>query len=264
MRNANLSSLVDAYTVAQKARIQWSNRVVALSHGSDTQETPQILQAKSYEEDFHKIERRAYKEFRAELDSELAWPWLQSQKGIADTLAAKLIARIDIERTPRISNLWSLAGFSVVNGHAPRLEKGQKRTWDGKLKVACWLCASSFLKCGSPYREHYDRAKEKFQRSHPDWTKGHVHNAAMGKMIKHFLADFWIAWRKAAGLPVSEPYPVAILGHQNDRPSAIDGVKPMNLVRAIEKVKPTREVRATGYVKPKKSVRAIERVKPDR
>jgi len=213
MKNAALGSLVDAYVTAQKARIQWGNRIKAYERGSDEPETPELLQARYYYDAFESIELRAREEFMHELETHSAWPWLKAQKGIKETLAAKLVSRIEIHKTPRISNLWSLAGFSVVDGHAPRLERGKRRTWDGRLRTACWLIARSFLLSDSPYRARYDEAKEKFARAHPDWTKGHIHNAAMGKMIKWFLSDFWVSWRKAEAQPVSEPYVIAILGH---------------------------------------------------
>ena len=36
----------------------------------------------------------------------------------------------------------------------------------------------------------------------------------MRKMVKRFLADFWVAWRRLEGLTVTEPYATAILGHE--------------------------------------------------
>lgn len=43
-------------------------------------------------------------------------------------------------------------------------------------------------------------------------SKAHRHNAAMRYMVKCFLADFYAAWRELEGLPVAEPYAVAVLG----------------------------------------------------
>jgi len=44
----------------------------------------------------------------------------------------------------------------------------------------------------------------------------HINNRARRKMVKQFIADLWVKWRKLEGLPVSEPYAVAILGHQKN------------------------------------------------
>lgn len=46
----------------------------------------------------------------------------------------------------------------------------------------------------------------------------HIHLRALRKMVKRFLADLWAEWRKMEGLPVTDPYPIAILKHQKQRP----------------------------------------------
>ncbi len=43
--------------------------------------------------------------------------------------------------------------------------------------------------------------------------EGHVHNQALRKMIKLFLACLWLTWRQAENLPVSKPYAIEKLGH---------------------------------------------------
>lgn len=44
-------------------------------------------------------------------------------------------------------------------------------------------------------------------------SEGHVHYQALRKMIKLFLACFWLVWRQVEGLPVSKPYAIDKLGH---------------------------------------------------
>lgn len=55
------------------------------------------------------------------------------------------------------------------------------------------------------------------KRYEPDGmiSEGHVHNQALRKMIKLFLACLWLVWRETEGLPVSAPYPLAILKHNH-------------------------------------------------
>lgn len=48
-----------------------------------------------------------------------------------------------------------------------------------------------------------------------DCKKGHIHRAAIRKMIKRFLCDFYVAWRTLEGLPVREPYQQQYLGHNH-------------------------------------------------
>lgn len=106
----------------------------------------------------------------------------------------------------------------------------------------------SFLRLGSPWREQFDNYKHRIL-SNPNkqkvtlaewkkiftdnkklvaesslseenmgimmrqlWSPGRVKNAALRYMVKQFLMDFWIKWRTLEGLPVSEPYAVAVLG----------------------------------------------------
>jgi hypothetical protein len=43
-----------------------------------------------------------------------AWPWLQRVRGIGPSLAARLLARLDIERAPTPSSFWSYCGLATV------------------------------------------------------------------------------------------------------------------------------------------------------
>lgn len=46
-------------------------------------------------------------------------------------------------------------------------------------------------------------------------SEGHVHNQAVRKMIKLFLACLWLVWREAEGLPATKPYAIDKLGHSS-------------------------------------------------
>lgn len=43
---------------------------------------------------------------------------------------------------------------------------------------------------------------------------GHLHQMAMREMAKDFILCFWLVWREALGLPVTEPYKVVKLDHR--------------------------------------------------
>lgn len=45
--------------------------------------------------------------------------------------------------------------------------------------------------------------------------EGHLHNQALRKMIKLFLACLWLVWREAEGLPVTKPYAIEQLKHDS-------------------------------------------------
>jgi hypothetical protein len=43
-----------------------------------------------------------------------AWPWLERVRGIGPSLAARLLARLEIERAPTPSSFWSYCGLATV------------------------------------------------------------------------------------------------------------------------------------------------------
>lgn len=98
----------------------------------------------------------------------------------------------------------------------PRARKGEKMPYDAYGKKVLYLIGGSFLKVGrakSPFAEMYYREKEKIARERPGWDAGRIHLTALRKVEKIFLANLWTVWRDAVGLPVSQPYAVAVLGH---------------------------------------------------
>jgi RNA polymerase subunit RPABC4/transcription elongation factor Spt4 len=44
---------------------------------------------------------------------------------------------------------------------------------------------------------------------------GHLNNMAIRRMMELFLDHLWVIWREELGLPVTAPYPMAILGHSD-------------------------------------------------
>ena len=45
------------------------------------------------------------------------------------------------------------------------------------------------------------------------FNDGHIHNRAMRKVAKIFLAHLWQTWRRQEGLETTEPYAKQLLGH---------------------------------------------------
>jgi hypothetical protein len=43
-----------------------------------------------------------------------AWPWLERVRGVGPSLAARLLARLDVERAPTPSSFWSYCGLATV------------------------------------------------------------------------------------------------------------------------------------------------------
>jgi hypothetical protein len=220
MSNELLRALVDLRDrQIQKARIQFGNRVDAIMRGADNGYGKQFEIATKWALRFDELESELDRDIAKQVKHYAIYDHVSALRGIGPLLSAKLIAMIDIERSPHVSSLWRYAGYAVMNGERERPVKGEKLHYNKRLKTACYLIASSFLKSGSPYREIYDQARGYYEVNRPDWTKGHQHNAAMRKMTKRFLSHLWLQWRTLEGLPVTEPYVQEKMGHVHiDRP----------------------------------------------
>jgi len=219
--------------------------------------------------------------------------WLKYVKGVGPALAGQIIGLLytedgrGIERFSNVSKLWKYCALDVVDGRAPRPEKGRHYGRKKKLKGVLWKIAVQMLKAGrlaekrgkpipkgyqyylefkrkeeaknKPFRLPVDEAagKElaedigsiragtlikkrgtrtvgrtsvtitrlkrelrKVGRPEDDMilvrlAPSHIHNRALRKLMKLFLALLWEKWRTLEGLPVRPPYAKAILGHDD-------------------------------------------------
>lgn len=137
------------------------------------------------------------------------YSWLKQVKGISHNLSAKLIAFIDIEKSPTVSSLWKYCGMAPDS----KKKKGKTANYNHNLKPIMYQIADSFIKQNTPkYREIYDKEKarqlilmeeEKSQhpaenhhhKGSPPSSKMHAHKRAMRVMVKAFLKDLWIQWK---------------------------------------------------------------------
>jgi hypothetical protein len=169
-----------------------------------------------------------------------AYPWFSKVKGVGKENIGKVVATIDIKKADTISSLWKYGGFDVVNGKAPKREKGGgKLTYNSQLRSMCWRLGSSLMRAKGKFYDYYESQKRMYVESYNNHgikivptnqlpkkdnkhyepkemiTEGHLHNRALRKMIKLFLACLWIEWRKAEGLEVTKPYAIDKLGHDH-------------------------------------------------
>ena len=123
---------------------------------------------------------------------------------------------MDIERFHCVSALWKYAGMHVVDGKAPKMRRGQKVTWNPKLRSVCYNIGRSFvLNRSSPYRVHYDRFKEEERQKNPELSKGHIDARARRKTVKLFLSHLFDQWYRLKGLDPPNPYAIDIMKHKN-------------------------------------------------
>ncbi len=147
--------------------------------------------------------------------------FLQHIKGISSVLSANLIKEFgQCENALHISSLWKYCGMHVVDGKAPKREKGIKLDFSIKLRTLCWKISDSFVKQRTPfYRDIYDKEKER-QSSFMSHSNGgnqtqsashverenqkiiapqsklHADLRARRKMVKIFLAHYWMACKE--------------------------------------------------------------------
>jgi len=149
------------------------------------------------------------------------WEWVTNIKGLGEgSLAAQLLAQIDdIEKFDTVAKLWRFAGYAIIDGKAEKNQKGEKSHFNRKLKGICFNIADQFIKQQTPYYvDIYYAEKERQRALNPDilcrecgckweecqskkkhvkiFTDAHIHNRAWRKMIKQFLCDLWIEWKK--------------------------------------------------------------------
>lgn len=165
--------------------------------------------------------------------------FLDNIKGIGPAMAGILISEIDINRCKYPSSLWKYAGLDVADDGQGRSKKKEHLVTtvfinkggeeDTKLGITfnpflksklIGVLASSFLRAGENYystiyRDYKNRLEN--NSKHDEKSKGHRHNMAMRYMIKMFLIDFHMAWRKIEGLPVSTSYCEGKLGKDHKK-----------------------------------------------
>lgn len=174
------------------------------------------------------------------IKSHPAFPWFNKIKGVGRENIGKVVGFINIERAPTISALWKFAGYSVdkETNTAPVRVIGEKLTYCSRLRSMCWRLGDSLIKADGVYHERYKEYKKQYEQrceqrgikivpalslpkdkdgKHRETetiiSKGHVHNMALRKMMKLFLACLWLYWRKAVGLPVTDPWIIGREGH---------------------------------------------------
>ena len=229
MNESALKALVDLRDrTIQKSRIAFGNRISAVEGGRDTADEHTMNIFNSWNERFTMMEAQLDSDISDLIEDVPIIDALVSIKGIGKILAAKLVSAIDIEQADTVSALWRYAGYAVINGEREKPTKGEKLHYNAELKKNLYLVATSFMRCGSPYREIYDSAREYYDVKHPEWTKGHSHNAALRKMTKLFLSHLWEHWRTLEGLPLREAYVFDQLGHDHKQSRFDFGWPPIN------------------------------------
>lgn len=157
--------------------------------------------------------------------------YLTSIHGIADILAGKFIGMIDINDTKSVASLWRYVGYDPehIKRRKGMSEEDAKKCGVPDLKAFCYQAGDCLIKLNFTdktinkkplkYRQIYvkDKArqlekefpvgylKKTYNRSNGKkgykqedtcLTKGHAHMRALRKMMKVFLKDLFVEWKK--------------------------------------------------------------------
>lgn len=231
-----LPSLVDAALTIEKLRVAAEVRQSHLiRQGKQDPETEELHRRIKDLEDF--VDSRV----AHLIQGHPAYPWFSKVKGIGEENIGKVVGLIDIERAEHVSSLWKFAGFSVEDGIAPQRRKGGgKLEYNSQLRSMCWRLGSSLLRVKGKFYKYYLKEKDKYYQRYENKgvsivpatslpknkegkryednnmiSEGHVHNQALRKTIKLFLACLWLVWREEESLPLTNPYAIDVLGHNS-------------------------------------------------
>lgn len=227
---SSLNALVDATLVVEKLRVQSQVRLSHLKLNNVKCEDTKELYRR-----VNDLEKWIDKRIAGHLESHSAYPWFSRVKGIGKENIAKVVALVDIEKASTISALWKFSGYAPGDKRV----KGEKLCYNSQLRMLCWRVAGSLLKAKGKYYTKYLDFKDFYVKrceaqrikivpaaSLPKVngkkietatiiSEGHIHNMALRKMIKLFLANLWLVWREAEGLPTRNPYSQDYLGHSH-------------------------------------------------
>lgn len=139
-------------------------------------------------------------------------------------------AYLDLANIRYVGQLWSYAGIAKPSHE--RYTKGAAGGGSKSLRCALWNMANSQVKANGPYRIAYDQMKHRLENSEKtvmtrakggkmvekawkDVSKGHRHGAALRKIMKMFLSDWYCTGRQLMGLPIVPLYADEVLGHED-------------------------------------------------
>lgn len=232
-RNVELTQLkilIDGREQIRKLSNSLGNRLLAAKRQTDQMDSETEkwirLQLKETAKQLGKQDRRIEKYIKG-----LDYPIIKSAiqlRGLGVMTIAYLMVYIEIDKAEYASSLWSYVGLDKPSHE--RYTKGESGGGNKTLRTVLYTMADSMIKTRAVYRDVYDAEKQKLENSMKivksrntqgkmiecKWSETkpcHRHGAAIRKMIKHFLADFWFVWRTLEGLPTPNLYVEEKLGH---------------------------------------------------
>lgn len=105
-----IAAAVSEYELAQRNRLATEAHLRATGMSSTPSGLTTLLEAE------RRAEREAARAMQRSVAAHPAWPWMERVRGIGPTLAARLLARLRIDKAPTPSSFWSYCGLATVPG----------------------------------------------------------------------------------------------------------------------------------------------------
>lgn len=203
--------------------------------------------------------------------------------GIGPIVAANMIARIDITKAPKVSNLRRYCGLAVIGGalervaNAPKSQGGAGCPNDhmrtvlfqgfaamarnaGSKKTCNWK-TSKYIQVWSDYLHrmaHSERVSEAGtivpigrDGAKPVSAKNFIRATGWHKAADVFVEDYYTIARTLAGLPVWPSYHAAKLGYAHGGKVCVDAPRMLTLDEALEIVGDVRGIPTDRQMLPK-------------
>lgn len=231
--------LVDLYYQMQEYRKATNNQSRSLNKDGQTCEVLNF-----FGENFSKMEKNIKYALKKYVESQPIGVWMLSICGIGETIAAGLMANIDITKVQTAGQIQAFAGLDPTR----EWKKGEKRPYNARLKTLCWKIGESFCKVsnndkdlyGHIYKERkaYEQEKnengdyavqaaaklKKFKigkgtEAYKWYSQGklppaHIDQRAKRYAVKIFLSHLFEVWYELdRGEKPPKPYALAILNH---------------------------------------------------
>jgi hypothetical protein len=161
------------------------------------------------------------------------YPWVVSVRGAGALGLATIVAETgNLSNYPNPAKVWKRLGFAPYDGLAGsswkretwRPRKLTAEEWTGNPfsgeryalihQIAVWLKNAQWIgkaktedgvgKANGVYGELYAKRRAHTLTSHPDWTLMHGHMDGLRIMMKQFLVDLWMEWRKTRAASMQE------------------------------------------------------------
>ena len=122
--------------------------------------------------------------------------FLKNIKGLGAPSAGVLLSFIvDINRFPSIAKLRSYLG---LGSPTQQKRRGQQCNYNPRYKAyMLGVIGLNFIrKKNEYYLKYFLPRREATKQTHPEWTPNHRKNDALRYMVKKFIADLWVEWKK--------------------------------------------------------------------